>query len=58
MKPLKETSLLYDIKIVNIDIFEETLNLLEVGTYEKEFICGIFFDYYDPSIMKAASCGH
>jgi ariadne-1 len=32
--------------------------VVEVRPYEKEVICGICFDYYLRSRMKAAACGH
>lgn len=32
--------------------------IVEVRPYEKELICGICFDYYLRSRMKAAACGH
>lgn len=32
--------------------------VVEVRPYEKELICGICFDYYLRSRMKAAACGH
>lgn len=32
--------------------------VVEVRPYEKELICGICFDYFPRSRMKAAACGH